>query len=48
MKNIVIPIHFRPPTLNAKLVTYYLTCFDKHVQELNQSGQEQTVQMGGM
>ena len=26
----------------------YLTCFDKHVQELNQSGQEQTVQMGGM
>ena len=26
----------------------YLTCFDKRVQEMNLSGQAQTVQMGGM
>ena len=48
MKNIVTPTLFRPPPLNSKLVTYYLTCFDKRVQEMNLSGQAQTVQMGGM
>ena len=26
----------------------YLVCFDKQVQEMNLSGQTQTVQMGGM
>ena len=48
MKNSLLATTFSFNSQQRKLVTYYLTCFDKHVQELNQSGQEQTVQMGGM
>ena len=48
MRNRLFATTFSVNRPQRKLVTYYLTCFDKHVQELNQSGREQTVQMGGM
>ena len=49
MKNIVTPTLFGHPPLTVKLVTYYLTCYDKQAQTMSQENlPDEGIQMGGM
>lgn len=48
MKNTVIPRHSGAPPRKHKLVTYYLTAFDKRAQTQYAEGQDQKIQMQGL